>query len=190
MYSFQTTNYSNNECNDYDICLQTRNNVNNYKQLQTITVEPAKAMRIWTASVFYVYDKGICVCVFDYLYVYVCLLLCLRVLLLLNLCSIIYLYVVCVSTCVPNIFNIVLPVQSAPTKIPLFFLIQTSLCRCTCNLQKHVEFYAPHSIVKYINKNSSWEFLENLWNKVYLDENEWVVTTLWCTKRKQAYTLV
>ena len=61
MYSFQTTNYSYNECNYYDICLQetVKNNVNNYKQLQTTTVEPPKAMRVWTASVFYVYDKSI-----------------------------------------------------------------------------------------------------------------------------------
>ena len=60
MYLFQTTNYSYNECNDYDICLQTRNNANNYKQLQTITVEPPKAyMYLMAASVFYVYDKSI-----------------------------------------------------------------------------------------------------------------------------------
>ena len=67
----------------------------------TIIVEPPKAMRVWAASVFYVYDKSICVRVFDYLYVYVCLLLCLRVLLFLNLCIIypcfVCLYVVCVE---------------------------------------------------------------------------------------------
>ena len=87
MYSFQTTNYSYNEYNEcnYDICLQetVKNNVNNYKQLQTITVEPPEAMRVWTASVFYVYDNNrarVClivrVRVFFALRVFCCFLIC------------------------------------------------------------------------------------------------------------------